>query len=289
MCVPTPFLPVPTGKPRSRYLRKLVKTPVISWIVRPSSFRFCCLVLLLGAAIPSSKHIVAQQSGSDTGSVKEGTGSMANEQGYVNVRSLQSIDSLPSTRITSLEEAETYVKRVAELCGIQGPILTGELLPRLVQGEWAAAQDPSKLVSDDRLAEAFNFLSTEFRVPHPQHVTGADILQFRITRSAMYPHVFSPKTVSGSRPVEAVISLQQLVFDGGVLEGAKKFAQKDPQPGSFKIDPSRTRVALGTNPKLMIAREYQTASMTYFRGLTAEGLQSLIDSITKIMALPAGR
>jgi hypothetical protein len=245
-------------------------------------------ILLVAGTMLSAKFLNSQPRNPEAGLAWESE-SMATEKGYVNLRSLQSINSLPSTPITTLEEAETYVRQVAELCGIQGPILTGELLPRLVQGEWAAAQDPSKLVSDDRLAEAFNFLSTEFRVPHPQHVTGTDILQFRIARSAMYAHVFSPRTVSGSRPVEAVISLQQLVFDGGVLEGAKRYAQKDPHPGSFKIDPSRSRAGINANPNLMIAREYQTASMRYFRGLTAQGLQSLIDSIARIMALPAGR
>ncbi len=261
----------------------------MNWIFRSSVGRSYSFAFLLVAIILSPTALIGLPPNQDSGSAKEGTVPMANEQGYVNLRSLQSINSLPPTPITSLEEAKTYVRQVAELCGVQGPVLTGELLARLVEGEWAAAQDPSKLVSDDRLAEAFNFLSTEFRVPHPQHVTGTDILQFRIARSAIYPHVFSPKTVSGSRPVEAVISLQQLVFDGGVLEGAKKFAQKDPQPGSFKIDPSRSRAAIDANPDLMIAREYRTASMMYFRGLTAQGLQSLIDSIAKIMAFPTGR
>ncbi len=247
------------------------------------------LPLLLVVVILCGRSLVAQTSGPDTGSTKGDASPMANEQGYVNLRSLQGIDSIPHTSITTPEEAEEYVKQVALFCGVQGPILTGELLPLLAKAELAAAQDPSKLVSDDRLAEAFNFLSTEFRVPHPQHVTGTDVLQFRIARSAIYAHVFSPRTASGSRPVEAVISLQQLVFDGGVLEGAKRYAQKDPQPGSFKIDPSRSRAGINANPNLMIAREYQTASMTYFRGLTAQGLQSLIDSIARIMALPAGR
>jgi len=106
--------------------------------------------------------------------------------------------------------------------------------------------------------------------------------------SAFYPHVFSLKSMSGSRPVAALITLHQLVFNGGVPEGAKKYAQKDPQPGSFKIDPSRTRMAIDKNPN-PIAREYRTASATYFHGLTSEKMQPFVDSIAKIMALPAGR
>jgi hypothetical protein len=245
-------------------------------------------IFLIAGTMLSAKFLNSQPRNPEA-RLAWGSESMVTEQGYVNLRSLKIINSLPDTKITNLSDAQAYVKQVAEACGVQGPILAGELLPVLVKGELAAAEDPSRLVSDDRLAEAFNFLSAEFRVPHPQRVTGTDILQFRIARSAIYPHVFSPKTVSGSRPVEAVISLQQLVFDGGVLEGAKKFAQKDPQPGSFKVGSTRSGLAIDTNPNLMIAREYRTASMMYFQGLTAQGLQSLISSIAKIMALPAGR
>ncbi|MGA9640485.1 MAG: hypothetical protein WBQ72_03755 [Terriglobales bacterium] len=243
---------------------------------------------LLFAAIILNPTVPLGQSANPGSGYKENTGPMANEQGYVNLRSLQSINSLPSIQITSLEEAETYVKQVAELCGVQGPILTGELLPRVVQGELAAAQDPSKLVPDDRVAEAFNFLSDEFQVPHPQRLTGTDVLQFRITMAAIYPNVFSPKNAGGVRPVGALILLHQLLFNGGVPEGAKKFAQKDPQPGSFKVDRSRSRVAIDKSPNL-IAREYRTASATYFQRLTSEKMQSFVDSIAKIMAFPAGR
>jgi len=236
----------------------------------------------------SPTDLVGQPRNQDRGSVKGGIGSMANEQGYVNLRSLQTINSLPVRRIGSFEDADAYVKQVAEACGVRGPILTGELIPLLVNEELAAAEDPSKLVSDDRVAEAFNFLSDEFRVPHPQRITGVDVLQYRITMAAIYPHVFSPKNAGGVRPVEALILLHQLVFNGGVPEGAKKYAQKDPQPGSFNIDPSRTRAAIDKNPNL-IGREYWTASAQYFRELTPEKMQSFVDSTTKIMALPVGR
>jgi hypothetical protein len=214
--------------------------------------------------------------------------SMATEQGYVNIRSLQMINSLPDTKIANLGDAQVYVNQVAAACGVQGPVLTGELLPRLAQGELAAGQDPSHLVSDDRVAEAFNFLSREFQVPHPAPITGTDVLQFRTTMSAIYPHVFSPNVMSGSRPVQALITLHQLVFNGGVPEGAKKFARKDPVPGSFKVVSSRVVLAPGGIPSAA-EMEYRTASRAYLRGLTAQAMQSFVDSLTKIMALPAGR
>ena len=260
----------------------------MNWVSKLSTGRFYAFLFafLLATIILCPSLLAGQNSYSRL--VNGTADAMPSEQGYVNFRSLQTINSLPDTRITSLDQAKAYVKQVAEACGVQGPILIGELLPRLVRAELAAAQDPSQLVSDDRVADAFNFLSDEFRVPHPQRLTGTEVLQFRTTMSAIYPHVFSPKSMSGSRPVAALITLHQLVFNGGVPEGAKKYAQKDPQPGSFKIDPSRTRMAIDKNPN-PIAREYRTASATYFHGLTSEKMQPFVDSIAKIMALPAGR
>ena len=213
---------------------------------------------------------------------------MATERGYVNPRSLQIISLLSETKIANIDDAQAYVKQAAGACGVQGPILMRELLPRLAAGELAAAENPSLLVSDDRVAEAFNFLSREFQVPDQQFLAGTDVLHFRTTMSAIYPHVFSPKSMNGSRPVQALITLHQLVFNGGVPDGAKKFAEKNPQPGSFKIDPSRTRMAIDKNPN-PIANEYRTASARYFQGLTSEQMQSFVDSISKVMALPAGR
>ncbi len=222
----------------------------MNWIFQSPTRPYYSFAFLFIAIIMVPRALVGQARNPDSGLVVESSGPMASEQGYVNDISLRSINSLPSTQITSLEEAETYVRQVAEFCGVQGPILAGQLLPRLVEGEWAAAQDPSKLVSDDRLADAFNFLSNEFRVPHQQRVTGADVLQFRTTMSAIYPHVFSPKRLGGSRPVAAMITLQQMVFNGGVPEGAKKYAQNGPKPGSFKADPSRTRIVPNSFPPL---------------------------------------
>jgi len=210
---------------------------------------------------------------------------MASEQGYVNIRSLQGINSLLPIQITSLEEAESYVERVADLCGVQGPVLRGELLPRLAKAELEAAQDPSQLIPDDRVADAFNFLSEEFRVPHPQRLTGTDVLQFRTAMAAIYPLVFSGKDVPGSRPTQALIMLHQLIFNGGVPEGAKKFAQRDPRPGSFKVRAARSTV--DRNPDLAV-REFRIASMNYFRGLNESGMHSLLESIARIMAYQLG-
>jgi hypothetical protein len=245
--------------------------------------RFCLILMACGAVLG------ARSSNLQAGDIAVGLAGegrfMSDEQGYINVRSMQIINSLADPRIESLGDAEAYVRHVARACGVQGPVLTGELLPRLAEGELATARDQSRLVSDDNVAEAFNFLSREFQVPHPQVLTGTDVLQFRTTMSAIYPHVFSPKGVGGSRPVQALITLHQLVFNGGVPDGAKKYAQKDPQPGSLKIDPSRTRVSLDTTTTPTV-REYRALAIRYFAGLTPQKMQSLVGSITEIMALP---
>jgi hypothetical protein len=255
----------------------------VSWISDRSLARLCHCVLFVLAGL-SSEFVAPQPSNLDTMSPKGDRTSMAREQGYVNIRSLQGINSLPSSKITTLQDAEVYVERVADLCGVEGPILRGELLPRLIKAELAAAQDPSQLVSDDRVAEAFNFLSDEFRVPHPQRITGVGVLQYRITMAAIYPHVFSPKNAGGVRPVEALILLHQLVFNGGVPEGAKKYAQKDPQPGSFKISQSRGHLTMGRPSDVEL--DYRTASLGYFREQSADNLQSTLEKLATILALP---
>ncbi len=247
----------------------------------------CCIILvaceLLGAGASKPRAFETE-----AGLATAGDGTMAAEQGYVNDRSIQIINSLGDPRFKSLDDADAYVRQVARACEVQGPVLTEGLLPRLAEGELAAAQDPSRLVSDDNVAETFNFLSREFRVPHPQVLTGNDVLQFRTAMSAIYPHVFSAKSSPGSRPTQALILLHQLVFNGGIPEGAKRFARKDPQPGSFKA--LESRVQLNPDPTSSLAvREYRSASIAYFRRLDELEMHSLIESLAKIMALPAGR
>jgi hypothetical protein len=252
----------------------------------PWSILSCCIILLacnlLGAGASKSRAMDTEAG------LAGGDGTMAAEQGYVNDRSIQIINSLDDPEIESLGDAEAYVRQVARACGVQGPVLTKGLLPRLAEGELAAAQDPSRLVSDDNVAEAFNFLSREFQAPHPQVLTGNEVLQFRTAMSAIYPHVFSPKSVPGSRPTQALIMLHQLVFNGGVPQGAKNLAQTDPQPGSRRIDSSRGRLVPKRDVNI-VAREYQVAASRYFRGLSHREFQHFVRALEQIMALPDGR
>ena len=208
---------------------------------------------------------------------------------FLSLQSLQRLDTLSSDRIESLGEATDYVTKVAALYGITPPaLLPDELESRFATAELEAAKDPSKLVSDDRVAEAFNFLSNEFRVANPTHLTGADILQYRSVQASIFPHAFSPKSVSGSRPVGAVVMLSQLVFSGGITEGVRKAAELDRPPGSVRSGPSSGRLGINRSPNL-IAREYQSSSLTYFQRLSPQETRSFLDQLAEIMALPGGR
>jgi hypothetical protein len=151
---------------------------------------------------------------------------------------------------------------------------------------WTPHKDPSKLVSDDQVAEAFNFMSGEFHVSDPTHLTGADVSHYRGVMSAIWPHVFSPKSVSGSRPVGAVVMLYMLINNGGMTEGVKKVGG----PSGFAItgEPSHTVPGSGKNSNLL-AIEYETASATYFGRLSPEEAHSFLDRLAKIMALPEER
>ncbi len=212
-----------------------------------SATRRTYLFFLLFLVVPDLTYLNAQTEHPRVDSVRESTDFVTGEQGYVNFKSLQ-----------------------------------------IVNSELAAAQEPFQMVTDDRVAEAFNFVSDQFRVSHPQHLTGTDVLQFRIAMSAIYPHVFNSKSQNGSRPVSALILLHQLVFNGGVPQGAKNLAQTDPQPGSRKIDSSRGRIIPNRDVNI-VAREYQGAGSRYFRALSNLEFQHFVGALEQIMGLPDRR
>jgi hypothetical protein len=280
-------IPFQDRRSRNCHPNLVKRTPAAGWIFPSSLVRLFYFVLLL-AAILGSEFLVAQQSTSNAGPVKESAGPMASEQGYLNLRSLRSIDSLSAAGIATQDDAENYVRQVAKLCGAkEKDDLTDALLARLVNGELAAAHDPAGLVPDDRVANAFNFLSDQLRVAHSRRLTGAEVRQYRTTRLAIYPHLFGEGNVSGTRPVGAVLMLCMLVLNGGVPEETENSAGTALQSSSLKNDPHRANWGDGTPYRA--AREYRIASTTYFQELTPQGLQSFVGSVAKIMALPEAR
>jgi hypothetical protein len=148
---------------------------------------------------------------------------------------IRQMDAASSARIEDLNDATAYVKESAILCGVANSALFSEELERrIASAELDGAKDPTKLVSDEQVATAFNFMSDEFRVPHPVQLTGADVLQYRSVMAAIFPHIFSPKSVRGSRPVGTIVMLYQLVYNGGITDGVRKAALLDRPPGASK-------------------------------------------------------
>ncbi len=203
---------------------------------------------------------------------------------HVDSRSLWKLEALSSGRIDGQEDATAYVRKAGAICGVAEPALVPDgFESRLAAAELDAAKDPSKLISDDQVARAFNFMSDQFGVANPTRLTGADVLQYRGVMSAIFPHVFSPKTVTGSRPVGAVVMLYMLVSYGGMTEGWKKVGG----PNSFGISEAEPIEHPGID-RNAIAREYQSASLAYFQKKQPEEVRTFLGRLAKIMALPEG-
>lgn len=209
----------------------------------------------------------------------------------ISFEALRQLAPLASVRIESLEDARTYVTTSAAICGITDLTLMPEgFEDRLVAAELSAAQNPNGLVSDDQVAGAFNFMSDEFHVAHPARLTASDILQYRSVMASIFPHLFSPKSVSGSRPVGAMVMLYMLVYNGGITEGVRNAAQLDRPPGSLKVSfgTSSGHLGIDRNPNL-IAGEYQTASRAYFQEHSLQDVRSFVNRLAGIMVVPNRR
>jgi len=119
---------------------------------------------------------------------------------HMDSRSLFKLEVLSSGRIEGPDDATAYVRKAAAICGVADPALVPDgLESRLSAAELDAAKDPSKLISDDQVARAFNFMSDQFGVANPIRLAGTDVLHYRGVMSAIFPHVFSREAVSGSR------------------------------------------------------------------------------------------
>jgi hypothetical protein len=209
---------------------------------------------------------------------------------FLSFQSIQQLDALSARNIEGPEEATAYVTQAAAQFGVADPsLIPSGLASRLAAAELVAAKDPGKLVSDEQVAEAFNFLSDEFRVANPRRLTGADILLYRGVKASIFPHLYSPKTVSGSRPLGALIMLDTLICEGGVMDGVRKAALLDRPPGSLKITGGRIAGHPGAwtsngNPNL-INREYRIVSLAYFAQLSPREIRSFFDQLAGILAL----
>lgn len=204
---------------------------------------------------------------------------------HVDFETLRHLNAASAGKIESLDDARAYMKKSATLCGLTDfALMPDDFELRLATAEFHAARDPKALVSDDQVAAAFNFMSDEFRVAHPVLLTASDILQYRSVMASIFPNIFSPKGVTGSRPVGAMVTLWMLVYNGGITDGVRKAAQLDRPPGSLKVSASGGRIVPNRNPT-PIATEYQRASLTYFHSRSRQDVRSFLGRIAGIMAL----
>jgi len=210
---------------------------------------------------------------------------------HVSFQSLQRLDALSAGGIESLGDATAYVRKAAALCGTPDTSFAPDLESRLAAAELDAAKDPNKLVSDERVADAFNLMSKEFRVEHPRSLTASDILQYRSVMASIFPHIFSPKNVAGSRPVGVAVMLYQLWYSGGVAEGVRKAAQLDRPPGSLKVTGGHIVGRSSTpdrNPN-SLDQEYQLAGRKYFAQQTPLGTRSFLGRLATTLGMTEGR
>jgi hypothetical protein len=205
----------------------------------------------------------------------------------IDIRSLWSLERLSSGAIETPGDAADYVRKAAAACGAADRAAVPDALEsQLATAELEAAKDSSKLVSDDRIAQAFNFMSDEFRVADPTRLTGEGVLHYRSTMSAFWPHLFGAKSAKGSRPVGAVVTLYLLTFYGGMTGGFKKVGG----PGGFGItdaEPDHPVPGTGKTSNL-IAQEYQNAAAEYFAQRSPQQIRSFLAQLAGILALPAG-
>ena len=208
----------------------------------------------------------------------------------ISFHSLQQIDVLASGGIESLDDAKSYVTKSAELCGITEPALVSDdIESRLAAAEWDAARDPTKLVSDEQVAKAFNYISSELGIKHAAVLTAGDVLQYRSVQAALWPHIFSPKSVGGSRPVGAIVMLYRLWYSGGITGGVRKAADLDRPPGSLKVTGGHIVGHSGIGNSNPLQSEYRTASQTYFARQSQQEKRTFFNRLAGIVALPGGR
>jgi hypothetical protein len=206
---------------------------------------------------------------------------------HINFEVLREMDAASSARLEDLSDAGAYVKKSAVLCRVASPAPMPEyLMNRLAAAEFDAVRNPARLVTDEQVAAAFNLMSDEFSVRHPVRLTASDVLEYRSVQASIFPHLFSPKTVGGSRPIGTIIMLYQLWYNGGVTENLKRAAQLDRPPGSLKVVSGRIfgRVPAGSG----IGTEYRSAGRAYFQGQSLGEIQSFMSRLVDVIAPPDG-
>ena len=120
-------------------------------------------------------------------------------------------------RIKTLEDARRFVNAVAVHTRM-GPPADPALYEAAALAELRSLQDKAPLVSDERLARAFNRLMDELKAPQEMRINSAELHNYRDAMSTLtevrpwvYPNAIArdntAKVRSGSRPVEALLTM----------------------------------------------------------------------------------
>jgi hypothetical protein len=194
----------------------------------------------------------------------------------IDARSLWALERLSAGKIESPAEAADYVRRASVICGIADPSsLPDHLESRLAHAELDAAR-AARLISDDQVAQAFNSISVRLRISNPRRIEAPDVLHYRSVMSTIFPHLFSPASARGSRPVGTVVMLYMLAYYGGATDGWKRVGG----PNSFAITEARPPNDADT----ALGREYQSKARAYFDDSESQ-TRSFVSGVEDILGL----
>lgn len=122
------------------------------------------------------------------------------------------------SNIKTRQDAARYVNAMLQHTRMDLPVLTPELKALIIKAEFRSARDPSYLVSDEKMASAFNRVMDEVGSPAPMRVTAQEIHNYRDAVSVVkeprpwvYPNAIAlgkgSGVQNGARPVEALLTL----------------------------------------------------------------------------------
>jgi hypothetical protein len=199
------------------------------------------------------------------------------------IETVKQLETLSSSPIHSLDDAEEYVLRASTSMWSDPDFLSASRRTRVATAEFAAANEPRKLVPDKNVADAFAFLSREFKMRPSQSVSPKNVHEYRGALAAHFPRLFGQGTPNGVRPVGAAVMLYLMTYSGGIPQGTREMAQQ-PMPGPPRFDSRSARLELAhATPSEL---EYQTACRTYFQNISPQQREALVEQLMNILDLP---
>jgi hypothetical protein len=161
--------------------------------------------------------------------------------------------------IKSIDDAHKLVDLIAaEFSDGPPKWATPSMRDRIASAEYAAAADPGSLISEQRVADAWNAYLQETSAPQEYFVTADEIHTLRDSLyttsqviwagggqsvwglSKTYAVGADGKIANGCRALEALRVLWQLAWEPEVLQGTRDLLKKGQRMSDFFEDPSKT-------------------------------------------------